>query len=582
VIFSNGESTNVGTASEAHSGVTLRQSSSYPGFFELQLGNAKTYAEEVLADSPMAFWRLDEVGLGVAVDFSGNHHDGTYGSFPLVRQTGALSGEESYSIKSDSFAVAGFTVNAGTTHTCEAWVNIGATTGAALDGMVVGGLQASHQYCMYLASNTIYYSSFTGFFVSMAYAFSSNTWYHIAVVRNGSSVDFYVNGQQVGATQNLGDNTASTYTNLGSYQDGTFSFNGYIDEAAIYPTDLSASRILEHYIAGTKRFGCRSSQAQADGAWKHFVGVFDSAGTPSLSLYVNGMKQCQVSLAGTAYSGSSSSLKLGSAPDSSGFWSGLVADLRTYAAAMISSDVVTHYTATQSRFMTYPNTADLALWLKADAISGVSDGGALGTWNDSSANALDAVAGVAPIYHSNGVNGLPVVSFNGTTQYLSIPYSSNALTSTFATGGEYAAFIVFKNTDFSVARPLIAADEIFNPDFYIRLNAAATVQVYGGGSDAYSTATTSTLSNASIQLFEVVDSKLNGIQYFINGSAAGTSSHLYYPSGKTQTHLDIGRWIGSLNFFQGDIAEILIYKTALTTNDRQAVEEYLRTKYALW
>ena len=63
-------------------------------------------------------------------------------------------------------------------------------------------------------------------------------------------------------------------------------------------------------------------------------------------------------------------------------------------------------------------TAGMLLWLHADAITGVSNGGAVTTWTDSSGNGYNAVyvnpnGEVAPTYVANVFNGLPVVRFSG-------------------------------------------------------------------------------------------------------------------------------------------------------------------------
>src|SRR5690349_6839143 len=64
-----------------------------------------------------------------------------------------------------------------------------------------------------------------------------------------------------------------------------------------------------------------------------------------------------------------------------------------------------------------PSDPNLRLWVKADAITGVSDGGAVNSWVDSSANAnnLGVYAG-ALVYEAGEVGtagGKPFVRFNG-------------------------------------------------------------------------------------------------------------------------------------------------------------------------
>lgn len=57
------------------------------------------------------------------------------------------------------------------------------------------------------------------------------------------------------------------------------------------------------------------------------------------------------------------------------------------------------------------------MWLKADAITGLNDGEAIATWEDSSAANNDATqsnASLRPTYQTNELNGLPSVQFVST------------------------------------------------------------------------------------------------------------------------------------------------------------------------
>ena len=57
-----------------------------------------------------------------------------------------------------------------------------------------------------------------------------------------------------------------------------------------------------------------------------------------------------------------------------------------------------------------------AVWFRADAIIGLSSGGKLSVWNDSSGNGLNASQSnpiQQPTFVTNAMNGLPVVRING-------------------------------------------------------------------------------------------------------------------------------------------------------------------------
>jgi len=82
-------------------------------------------------------------------------------------------------------------------------------------------------------------------------------WHHLALsytFGDGGSLIGYLDGQQVTGTWSRGDGNANPYQNdddlwVGSAQNGldTSSFDGWIDEVAIYRDILSAETIAEHY-----------------------------------------------------------------------------------------------------------------------------------------------------------------------------------------------------------------------------------------------------------------------------------------------------------------------------------------------
>jgi hypothetical protein len=65
-----------------------------------------------------------------------------------------------------------------------------------------------------------------------------------------------------------------------------------------------------------------------------------------------------------------------------------------------------------------PTTADLVLWLEAD--NGLATDGSAWTDQSGSGHNATALAGEAPTYLSGALNGLPVASFNGSSQAMSI------------------------------------------------------------------------------------------------------------------------------------------------------------------
>jgi len=90
-----------------------------------------------------------------------------------------------------------------------------------------------------------------------------------------------------------------------------------------------------------------------------------------------------------------------------------------------------------------PSASALKLWLKADAITGISSGNPVATWSDSSGagnNATQTTGANQPLYISNVLGGLPVVRFDGVNDVFNLPNLLNGAT-------QAEAYVVLKSQD---------------------------------------------------------------------------------------------------------------------------------------
>ncbi len=214
------------------------------------------YDNTILADSPLAYWKLSDLS-GSAIDSSGNNHSGTYINSPTLGQTGLLSQDVTAGEKCVLFngtnnyiqVAAGSWQNAAT-YTGEAWVKL------TIDqpGMIMQSYNPDKRFTFYTSVSgaaSIYTDvGATEYYLPIGQgALSLNTVYHLAFTHDGANLKYYVNGILMGmraATGNLNTSTSSPLI-LG----GTFSYlAGYMEKVAIYGTALSATRIMAHYTAG--------------------------------------------------------------------------------------------------------------------------------------------------------------------------------------------------------------------------------------------------------------------------------------------------------------------------------------------
>jgi hypothetical protein len=235
-----------------------------------------------------------------------------------------------------------------------------------------------------------------------------------------------------------------------------------------------------------------------------------------------------------------------------------------------------------------------SLWLDgSDSSTITQSGGLISQWNDKSSNAytFTATGSQRPTFTSNGLNNKSVVSFDGSSQYL-VGTNTTGLNPT-----SWSLFIVAYATG-SATQCVIAKRGNSNPAddawgaAYISSKSYTRGRNLSGGSN-------NSLLNASGGLFVLGSSGNNGPV----GSAQLTSSVMtdnsnqgYYfnqinPATATagsQSVAGAGQvTVGTLlqttylELLNGYIAEIILYSSALSNSDRQAVEGYLKAKWGI-
>ena len=226
------------------------------------------------------------------------------------------------------------------------------------------------------------------------------------------------------------------------------------------------------------------------------------------------------------------------------------------------------------------NVSGLSLWLKADA--GVTTSGSNVTaWADQSGNGNNAttIEGIQPTFVANTLNSKPVLRFDGSGQKMSL--------GSYIGGTEYSIFIVCKNND-NVNGSMFfwTTDENFG--LYIASITAASYNASarnkfilseadaGGGEGDSIIAWSSTAVNNNYFIGTAIQN--GGGKAYSNGSG-GTDSLGTFGA---ENNFNL---IGGYGFgyeLDGDVAEIISYNRAVTGTERQQVEAYLNTKYAIY
>jgi hypothetical protein len=215
-------------------------------------------------------------------------------------------------------------------------------------------------------------------------------------------------------------------------------------------------------------------------------------------------------------------------------------------------------------------TAGLNLWVTAGAgVTSPTGNNQVSAWSDLSGQGNDVaqtISGNQPTLVSNVMNGQSVVRFNGASTYLNFSAalnSSNAL--------PLSVFVVTRGTN-SLQGAFDSAPNLQN-----------TFRFFQNYVDLWSQSPLITLVPPATGAITSVVTRINGagdrqMDAYLNGAQAGhaigNTSPLVFNNGQ------IGR-INSGYYYNGDIAEVLVYNQALSDAERQQVETYLSAKYAI-
>jgi len=254
------------------------------------------------------------------------------------------------------------------------------------------------------------------------------------------------------------------------------------------------------------------------------------------------------------------------------------------------------------------NVTGLQLWLDAsdattlyDATSGgslVAADGSVARWEDKSGNARHATqstSGSRPLRKTGVQGGKDVLRFDGSNDSLSIPTST--ATFKFLHTSDHTVFIVFENENASYD-PLVCTNSggtdsvglnIYAGDAGAGIGALAH-QVFRGvnGTSVINSASAQSFLTVGWNVVSVVGKPTDGTaanrsSIRKNGGSAVTNNAATGATSANDPHSDllIGRDGPPFDYHGGDIAEIIIYDSALSDANREAVENYLLAKWGI-
>src|SRR6195256_5603493 len=218
---------------------------------------AKTYSATVLADHPVAYWRMDDAAGSTMADASGNANNGRYVGIYSLGQTGAIAGG---AVAFDGQSGAASVMNSPSlqvnTVTIEAWIKKKTDTeyGVYVAKNVEPGGGAGSSWFELLNSHhngrlEFRVTSDGAPAVLSNTALALNTWYYVVATYDGAVAKLYFNGKLDGSLKVAAvPKQTSDPLFIGRRTDGLFN-DAALANVAIYSTALSADRIGAHWQA---------------------------------------------------------------------------------------------------------------------------------------------------------------------------------------------------------------------------------------------------------------------------------------------------------------------------------------------
>jgi len=209
-----------------------------------------------------------------------------------------------------------------------------------------------------------------------------------------------------------------------------------------------------------------------------------------------------------------------------------------------------------------PDSEDLHARYAADELT-ASDGDSISTWPDETGNGFDLTGGTEPTYIASGINGNPVVRFNGVNQFLQTDWSAISQPNhifivfqilTLETGTENNIYDVFDSSN----RHVFVQDSVSGG-----WTLFSGINLRGGTADSDPHIHSHLFNGSNTQL------RQDGADVFSGDSGS-----------QSMAGLTLGARFDGGNAVNVDVGEILVYPQNKTTVQTD-VESYLSNKWGI-
>lgn len=231
---------------------------------------AAAYARAVLADTPLAYYRLGDASGTVLGDASGNARNGTYPTAPALNAAPLQNGDSN---KAADFTPTQFGLVADAAwldapaFTAEAWIKPDAVS--SYRAVVTrDGTAGARGWNLYVQDGRLIVFHNDAARLTGSTTLVVGQTYHVALVSTGTQLTLYLNGVSDGTTAYTMSNALANALMIGASMAGvtaaSLGFDGVIDEVAYYGSALTAAQIAAHYAASPQKLtGLVGSMSEA-------------------------------------------------------------------------------------------------------------------------------------------------------------------------------------------------------------------------------------------------------------------------------------------------------------------------------
>ncbi|GAB2769633.1 LamG domain-containing protein [Nocardioides salsibiostraticola] len=227
------------------------------------------YTDQVLVDTPYAYYQVDEASGSLAADSSGNARPGTFAAVSAYRQTNGLPDNAGFAVKlggAGRLVTGGPAISDPTTFSLELWFKTTTKNGGKLIGFESTRNASSLSADRHVFMRTDGRLEYGGWIESGPYstitspqAYNNGGWHHLVVTAsprgNRQDAVIYVDGLAVASGKTTRTGEYAGWWRVGSGGVPLLSgypsaaFDGSIDQVAVYESELSAARVESHWAA---------------------------------------------------------------------------------------------------------------------------------------------------------------------------------------------------------------------------------------------------------------------------------------------------------------------------------------------